>query len=93
MAHTKAGGSTKLGRDSAAQRLGVKLFGGQPVKGGGIIVRQRGSRMIAGPGTAMGKDHTIYASQPGKVIFKTEKVEKFTGSRIRQTIVTVESDK
>ncbi len=89
MAHTKAGGSTKLGRDSASQRLGVKLFGGQAVKSGGIIVRQRGSRMVAGPGTAMGKDHTIYATQAGSVTFNTEKLEKFTGNRIRQTIVSV----
>ena len=92
MAHTKAGGSTKLGRDSASQRLGVKLFGGQVAKSGAIIVRQRGSRMVAGVGTGIGKDHTIYANISGKVAFKTEKIAKFTGNRIRQTVVTVVND-
>jgi large subunit ribosomal protein L27 len=62
MSHVKGGGSVKLGRDSAAQRLGVKLFGGQFVRGGGIIVRQRGTRMEAGVGVGVGVDHTLYAS-------------------------------
>lgn len=92
MAHTKAGGSTKLGRDSASQRLGVKLFGGQAVKNGGIIVRQRGSKMVSGPGTAMGKDHTIQATRAGNVTFIAKKLQKFSGRRIRQTIVTVSSE-
>ncbi len=89
MAHTKAGGSTKLGRDSQSQRLGVKLFGGQVVKSGNIIVRQRGTRMIAGNGTGIGKDHTIYAQNAGTVDFKTSKIKNFTGKPVRHTIVTI----
>jgi large subunit ribosomal protein L27 len=89
MAHTKAGGSTKLGRDSQSKRLGVKLFGDQVVSAGGIIVRQRGSKMVAGPGTLMGKDHTIFAARAGQVGFATKKVEQFTGSRVRHTVVSV----
>lgn len=90
MAHTKAGGSTKLGRDSHAQRLGVKLFGGQAVKSGNIIVRQRGTKMAAGAGTALGKDHTIYATTAGNVSFKTAKTKTFTGATTRRTVVQVE---
>ena len=89
MAHTKAGGSTKLGRDSASKRLGVKLFGSQAIKSGSIIVRQRGSKMVPGDGTAIGKDHTIYATRTGEVAFKTAKVTKFTGQKERRTRVTV----
>lgn len=89
MAHTKAGGSTKNGRDSAAKRLGVKLFGGQTVQAGGILVRQRGSKMIAGVGTAMGVDHTIYATTNGTVNFTTARIEKFTGRKTRRTVVNV----
>jgi large subunit ribosomal protein L27 len=89
MAHTKAGGSTKLGRDSASQRLGVKLFGGQAVKAGNIIVRQRGTRMSAGAGTAVGADHTIFATRPGQVNFTTRKITKFTGRKVRRTIISV----
>lgn len=92
MAHTKAGGSTKLGRDSASKRLGVKLFGGQEVKSGNIIVRQRGTRMVAGNGTALGKDHTIYATTPGKVVFKTSKARSFTGQTAKHTIVTIQPE-
>lgn len=89
MAHTKAGGSTRNGRDSAANRLGVKLFGGQAVKSGGIIVRQRGTRMIAGNGTAVGKDQTIYATATGTVAFTTTKKKSFTGQATTHTVVHV----
>lgn len=89
MAHTKAGGSTKLGRDSAGQRLGVKLFGGQAVKNGNIIVRQRGTRMEAGDGTSVGVDHTIYATRSGQIKFETKQITKFTGQKVRRTIVSV----
>lgn len=89
MAHTKAGGSTKLGRDSASKRLGVKLFGSQQVKNGNIIVRQRGTRMIPGNGTALGKDHTIYATAAGIVGFSSAKVRSFTGKATTHTIVSV----
>ena len=68
-AHKKGSGSTKNGRDSNAKRLGVKVYGNQAVKAGGIIVRQRGSEFFPGPGAAMGKDFTIFATQPGQVVF------------------------
>lgn len=90
MAHTKAGGSTKLGRDSASQRLGLKLFGGQAAKAGNIILRQRGSRMEPGTGTALSKDHSIYATRAGVVSFSERKISKFTGRKIRRTIVSVD---
>ena len=70
MAHKKAGGSSRNGRDSAGRRLGVKIFGGQKVVAGNIIVRQRGTKMFPGEGVGMGKDHTIFATAEGKVQFK-----------------------
>ena len=70
MAHKKAGGSSKNGRDSNAQRLGVKRFGGQVVKPGEIIVRQRGSRFHAGKNTRLGRDYTLYSLIDGKVAFE-----------------------
>jgi large subunit ribosomal protein L27 len=69
MAHTKAGGSTRNGRDSESKRLGVKRFGGQAVNGGTIIVRQRGTRYKAGQNVGVGRDHTLYAQVSGKVVF------------------------
>ena len=69
MAHKKAGGSSRNGRDSAGRRLGVKKFGGQEVIGGNIIVRQRGTRIYAGRNVGMGKDHTLFALTEGRVTF------------------------
>lgn len=69
MAHKKAGGSTRNGRDSESKRLGVKRFGGQAVQGGTIIVRQRGTRYKAGSQIGVGRDHTLYALVAGKVKF------------------------
>ncbi len=69
MAHKKAGGSSRNGRDSQAKRLGVKAFGEQFVSAGSIIVRQRGTKMHAGENVGMGKDHTLYAKADGKVTF------------------------
>ncbi len=69
MAHKKGLGSSRNGRDSAAQRLGVKVFAGQTVNGGEIIVRQRGSRFRAGEGVGMGKDDTLFARAAGTVVF------------------------
>ena len=69
MAHKKAGRSSRNGRDSQAQRLGVKAFGEQVVSAGSIIVRQRGTRMHAGENVGMGKDHTLFAKVDGKVTF------------------------
>jgi large subunit ribosomal protein L27 len=71
MAHKKAGGSSRNGRDSAGRRLGVKLYGGQDCISGNIIVRQRGTRWFPGTGVGMGKDHTIFAVTDGKVTFRT----------------------
>ena len=70
MAHKKAGGSSRNGRDSNAQRLGVKAFGDQLVSAGSIIVRQRGTKMHAGENVGMGKDHTLFAKATGTVSFK-----------------------
>lgn len=70
MAHKKAGGSTKNGRDSIAKRLGVKRFGGQSVLAGNIIVRQRGTQYHAGDNMGIGKDHTLFALSDGKVQFQ-----------------------
>ncbi|MDQ7027478.1 MAG: 50S ribosomal protein L27 [Anaerolineae bacterium] len=70
MAHKKGGGSTKNGRDSNSQRLGVKKFGGEHVISGNIIVRQRGTKFHSGEGTGIGKDHTIFATVEGYVEFK-----------------------
>ena len=69
MAHKKAGGSTRNGRDSVSKRLGVKRFGGQEVKAGNILVRQRGTRFHAGENVGIGKDHTLFATADGKVEF------------------------
>lgn len=69
MAHKKAGGSTRNGRDSESKRLGVKLFGGQAVRAGNIIVRQRGSRFHPGIGVGMGRDYTLFAKADGRVQF------------------------
>jgi large subunit ribosomal protein L27 len=71
MAHKKGLGSSRNGRDSNAKRLGVKVFAGQEVSGGEIIVRQRGTRFNPGPGVGLGRDHTIYAVSPGTVQFRT----------------------
>ncbi|MDP1670375.1 50S ribosomal protein L27 [Phaeovulum sp.] len=70
MAHKKAGGSSRNGRDSAGRRLGVKLYGGQLVAPGNIIVRQRGTTWWPGAGVGMGRDHTIFAVTSGHVLFK-----------------------
>ena len=71
MAHKKAGGSTRNGRESQSKRLGVKLFGGQAVIAGNIIIRQRGTQYHPGTGVGIGKDHTIFAKTDGKVVFAT----------------------
>jgi large subunit ribosomal protein L27 len=70
MAHKKAGGSSRNGRDSAGQRLGVKLYGGQKIAAGNIIVRQRGTQFHPGTNVGMGKDHTLFATTDGEVSFR-----------------------
>jgi large subunit ribosomal protein L27 len=79
MAHKKAGGSTRNGRDSHSKRLGIKRYGGEQVSAGSIIVRQRGTRFHAGPNVGCGKDHTLFAMSDGVVIFnrKGPKNRKF----------------
>jgi large subunit ribosomal protein L27 len=72
MAHKKAGGSSRNGRDSAGQRLGVKLFGGQAAVAGNIIARQRGTQWHPGPNVGLGKDHTLFALCDGHVEFRTK---------------------
>ena len=84
MAHKKGLGSSKNGRDSNAQRLGFKAFGGQLVPGGTIIVRQRGTRFRPGPGTQIGRDDTIFAIRTGTVSFRT--------SGERRTVSVVEPE-
>ena len=74
MAHKKAGGSSRNGRDSESKRLGVKKFGGQEVIGGNIIIRQRGTRVYPGRNVGMGKDHTLFARGEGRVVFHTGKL-------------------
>ena len=69
MAHKKAGGSSRNGRDSNPKMLGVKVYGGEAINAGGIIVRQRGTRFHAGENVGMGKDHTLFATADGKVQF------------------------
>jgi large subunit ribosomal protein L27 len=69
MAHKKGGGTTRNGRDSESKRLGVKVYGGQAINAGGIIIRQRGTRVHPGENVGMGKDHTLFALIPGKVKF------------------------
>lgn len=71
MAHKKAGGSSRNGRDSQSKRLGVKRFGGQVVSAGEIIVRQRGTRVHPGDNVGIGRDHTLFAKAEGKVLFST----------------------
>ena len=74
MAHKKAGGSSRNGRDSAGRRLGVKKFGGEAVIGGNIIIRQRGTRVYPGVNVGMGKDHTLFATAEGRVRFHEGKL-------------------
>ncbi|MGA2666766.1 MAG: 50S ribosomal protein L27 [Patescibacteria group bacterium] len=89
MAHTKAKGTSKLGRDSRSKRLGVKIFSGQKVLSGQIIVRQRGSKYYIGTGVARADDDTIYAKKDGSVSFSNKKVRRFSGRLDKKVIVNV----
>jgi len=89
MAHTKAGGSTKLGRDSKSKRLGVKRQDGQTVNAGEILVRQRGTKYLPGLNVGLGRDDTLYALKAGMVKFLSRKKTKFDGNRRKVKIVTV----
>jgi len=89
MATTKAAGTSRLGRDSQPKYLGVKLFEGQKAKIGSIIIRQRGSKFIAGKNVRMGKDNTLYAVKEGLVSFETKRKKKFDGSQRIAKVVNV----
>ena len=89
MAHKKAGGSTRNGRDSQAKRRGVKLFGGEVAKAGSIIVRQKGTNFFAGQNCKMGVDYTIFALAPGKVAFDERRRTRFDGQVHRDIFVSV----
>lgn len=91
MSKTKAGGSTKNGRDSQSKRLGVKKSGGQAVQAGDIIIRQRGTKFIAGSHVGIGKDHTLFALKEGRVEFKTTRRQTFTGNKDRKSVVSIVS--
>ena len=93
MAHKKAGGSTSLGRDSVSKRLGVKIFGQQAVKKGQVIVRQHGTKYLAGKNVKIGGDSTLYALVDGLVKFQHKKIPKFHGSLRKASIVNVEPAK
>jgi large subunit ribosomal protein L27 len=80
MAHKKAGGSSRNGRDTAGRRLGVKAFGGETVIPGNIIIRQRGTKVHPGTGVGLGRDHTIFATVAGTVTFRKTKGDKQTVS-------------
>jgi len=89
MSHKKAGGSTKNGRDSQAKRLGVKLYSGQMVSAGNILVRQKGSVYMAGDNVGMGKDFTLFALKDGILKYTEKKVKKFDGRVFRNQFVHV----
>lgn len=89
MAHTKSGGSTKLGRDSASKRLGVKLQDGQPASPGQIIVRQRGTKYIPGTNVRRGNDDTLYAVKSGKVKFTSKRKTLFNGNHRDAKVVSL----
>lgn len=91
MAHTKAGGTTKLGRDSQGQRLGTKVSDGQRILAGGIIIRQRGTKFVPGENVGKGKDDTLFATAPGVVRYLKRNRTTFSGSKQRKTIVSVEA--
>ena len=76
MAHKKSGGSSRNGRDSPGQRLGVKKFGGEAVLAGNILIRQRGTKFFAGDNVGMGKDHTLFAKETGAVKFVTKRRDR-----------------
>lgn len=89
MAHKKAGGSSKNLRDSQPQYLGVKRADGQAVKPGDIIVRQRGTKIEAGKGVRLGKDHTIFSVTTGKVAFRNMRKTRFNGQKVTKKAVDV----
>lgn len=90
MAHTKSGGSTKLGRDSRSKRLGVKIHDGEPALVGQIIIRQRGTRYLPGPNVGRAQDDTLFALKDGQVRFSAKTKARFDGSSRKATVVAVQ---
>ncbi|HUT22161.1 MAG TPA: 50S ribosomal protein L27 [Candidatus Bipolaricaulota bacterium] len=93
MAHKKAAGSTRLGRDSVSKRLGVKLYAGEYAKAGNILIRQRGSKFRPGENVDSGKDDTLFATANGIVKFTEKKQRRFTGALKKTRYVHVVSEK
>jgi len=91
MSHKKAGGSTKNGRDSQSKRLGVKLYAGQVVTAGNILVRQKGSKYFAGDNVGVGKDFTLFALKNGIVGFSEKRQKKYDGRIFRNKFVSVKA--
>jgi large subunit ribosomal protein L27 len=89
MAHTKSGGSTKLGRDSISKRLGVKRQNGETVKAGEVLIRQRGAKYLAGLNVGRGKDDTLYALKSGIVKFASKKKNRFDGNNRKVKVIQV----
>ena len=89
MAHTKSGGSTKLGRDSAGRRLGIKMNHGEKILPGQIIIRQRGTKYVNGLNVARGKDDTLYALKRGVINFASKKKIRFDGTRRYIKVISV----
>lgn len=89
MAHTKAGGSSKNGRDSNPKFLGIKLGDGQAARPGMVIVRQRGTKIEAGHNVKVGHDHTLYAMITGKVLYRSRRKTNFDGKVVRKKVVDV----
>jgi len=90
MAHTKAAGSTRLGRESHSKRLGVKLFDGEKVKVGDVIIRQRGTKWLPGKNVKRGSDDTLYALKTGTIKFITNKIKRFNGLKRVAKMVKVQ---
>lgn len=89
MSHKKAGGSTKNGRDSRSKRLGVKLYAGQTVPSGSILVRQKGTKVHAGQNVGTGKDYTLFALKSGVVKFTEKRLKKYDGRVFRSRLVHI----
>lgn len=93
MAHKKAGGTASNLKDSPGQRLGVKRFGGENVKAGNVIIRQRGTVYVPGKNVGVGKDHTLFALKDGNVAFQEKKIRRFDGTRPVKKVVHIEESK
>ncbi|MCB9805637.1 50S ribosomal protein L27 [Candidatus Nomurabacteria bacterium] len=89
MSHVKAGGTAKNLKDSKPKFLGTKLYAGQKAKAGSVIVRQRGSRILAGKNVSMGKDHTLFATKAGVVSFSESKKKNYNGQISKKKVVNV----